>query len=105
MVSVTEDAFVSKGPNRPHFQLDKRMSMIRALAIVDSVISAKTAVEAINRIKPNIYVKGKEYVGKLAEQKLVESYGGKVVFTEGPVLSSTDLIAKYGLEIPRLSDW
>lgn len=105
IVSVTEDEFVNKGPHRPAFPLAQRMAMIRALAIVDNVISSKSAEHAISQVKPHVYVKGIEYRGKLPEEKLVNSYGGKVIFTEGPVFSSTRLLARKDFKIPSLSDW
>ena len=105
VVSVTEDAYVNKGPDRPMFNVEQRMAMLRVWAIIDSVISSKSAEEAINKIKPHVYVKGKEYARKLPEKKLVESYGGRVVFTDGPINSSTDLIARAGGSIPSYRDW
>src|SRR5688572_16308987 len=105
VVSVTEDAYVNKGPNRPWFTVEQRMAMLRVWAIVDNVISSKSAEEAINKIKPHVYVKGKEYEGNLGEQKLVESYGGRVVFTQGPIHSSSELLARSGGAIPSHRDW
>lgn len=98
IVSVTEDEHVNKGPGRPVFKLHQRVAMIRALAIVDDVISTKTSEEAIRHIKPHIYVKGLEYKGHLPEQKLVEAFGGKVHFTydiEGSAIKSGNLLRYY----------
>lgn len=105
VVSVTEDAYVNKGPDRPWFNVEQRMAMLRVWAIIDNVISSKSAEEAINKIKPHVYVKGKEYEGKLGEESLVKSYGGRVVFTEGPVYSSTELLARDRQSIPSYRDW
>ncbi len=102
IVSVTEDEYVNKGPNRPAFPLSKRMAVLRALAIVDNVIPSKNPFEAISKVKPNIYVKGKEYRGKLPEQDLVETYGGRVVFSDEEVFSSTLLLARGDLDLPCL---
>ena len=105
VVSVTEDAWVDKGPGRPVFPLEQRMEMLRALAIVDSVIATTTPEEAINKIRPNTYTKGVEYAGILREQGLVESYGGQVVFIDRPKYSSSELLARSGKSIPSYRDW
>ncbi len=105
IVAVTVDEFVNKGPHRPIFKLHERMAMIRALAIVDDVRPSRGAEEAIRAIQPHVYVKGKEYEGSLPEQPLVESLGGRVVFTEdGPTYSSTELISGGYLRLPRPRD-
>lgn len=105
IVSVTEDAFVNKGPDRPVFPLAQRMEVLRALAIVDNVIPTKSPEEAISKVKPHVYAKGAEYAGNLREQSLVETYGGEVVFIDKPKYSSTALIARKDLDLPRLGGW
>ena len=92
IVSVTADHKVNKGPGRPIFGEQQRAEMVRSLRCVDSVVIVEHAVEAIQLLKPDIYVKGAEYEGRLPEKSLVESYGGRVVFTKTPIYSSTKLI-------------
>lgn len=92
IVAVTVDEWVNKGPGRPAFKLHERMAMVKALAIVDEVIPSVSGVEAVYKVKPDVYVKGKEYEGKLQEQALVEFYGGRVVFTDTPTYSSTAIL-------------
>ena len=99
IVAVTEDMFVEKGPGRPAFPLHERMAVIRALAIVDEVIQVPNGAEAVKRVKPDVYVKGREYEGELPEQALVEFYGGKVVFTDTPTYSSTAILNGQHLEL------
>lgn len=98
IVSVTADRFVNKGPDRPVFPLEKRMAILRALRVVNQVIpsESQTPDYVIQRVKPNIYVKGEEYRGRLPEQGLVERLGGTVVFSAGIVHSSTALVGKLG---------
>ena len=102
IVTVTADEAVNKGPGRPLFKVHQRMAIIRALAIVDDVRPHTHIEEAIAQIRPAIYTKGREYEGRLPEQKLVESYGGRVVFTDDEVYSSTQLIAGGYLQIPSV---
>ena len=63
VVSVTADRFVNKGPGRPAFSEKLRMEMLSSLNCVDYVIlnEKEDAISLIEKIKPNIYVKGKEY--------------------------------------------
>jgi rfaE bifunctional protein nucleotidyltransferase chain/domain len=91
-VAVTADSQVNKGPGRPIFNQFERAAVLRNLRCVDNVIIVASGAEAIEMIEPDIFVKGKEYEGKLPEQRLVESYGGKVFFTDGDTYSSTQLV-------------
>jgi rfaE bifunctional protein nucleotidyltransferase chain/domain len=92
VVSVTSDSHVNKGPLRPLFPQSTRREMVAALRCVDRAIISDSAEQAIRNIKPDVYVKGSEYQGKLPEQDLVESLGGRVVFTNTPVYSSTKIM-------------
>lgn len=93
VVSVTSDANVNKGPGRPIFTAAQRMEILLSLAMVNVVIESESAEDAIRQVRPDVYVKGKEYEGRLPEQGLVEELGGRVVFTDEPVYSSTALCA------------
>lgn len=94
VVAVTADEFVNKGPGRPVFKESRRAEMLMALRCVDEVIISREAIpyEVIRAVKPDIYAKGKEYDGRLPEQSLVEELGGRVVFTDTEVYSSTALL-------------
>ncbi len=63
LVSVTEDKFVNKGPNRPAFSTSERVRMLNSIKYIDQVIVSKnfSAVKIINQLKPDIYFKGKDY--------------------------------------------
>lgn len=103
LVGVASDSHVQKGPGRPLFNATERAAVLRALRIVDDVAIVEDVFEAIRTIKPDVYVKGQEYAGKLKEQELVESLGGRVYFTQGPVYSSTKLITGGYLKLPRVA--
>ncbi len=94
MVSVTRDKYVNKGPNRPAFDEKDRASVIAALGIVDRVILVKSSREALEKIRPDIFVKGREYQGKILEedQTYCASQGIEIVFTDEPVHSSTKIL-------------
>ncbi len=104
IVTVTRDEHVNRGPGRPIFTHGLRAESIAAIASVDYVAVNEwpTAVETIKRLKPDFYVKGKEYeakeedvTGKIyAEEAAIKSVGGKLAFTDEATFSSTSLINK-----------
>ena len=63
VVSITDDVFVNKGPDRPIFSSLIRAKTILNLEAVDFVIISKfpNALGILSQIKPHIYVKDKEY--------------------------------------------
>lgn len=96
IVTVTADAFVNKGPDRPVFKDTQRTEMIAALECVDYVAinNMPDSAEAILLLKPDIYVKGVDYIGtpKNAEQEAVEKIGAQIAYTKTQKFSSTDFI-------------
>lgn len=100
LVSVSSDAHVNKGVARPLIPDDLRASSLAALECVDWVYvdSHPTATDLLETIRPDVYVKGKEYESNcdprfLAERDTVQRHGGRVVFSSGDVVySSTALI-------------
>ena len=110
MVTITADNFVNKGPSRPYFQHELRAEMVGALNYVDAVAinHAASAVNVIEAIKPDVYVKGPDYkdsnsdiTGKIVEeQQAVEAHGGRIHFTDDITFSSSTLINRY-LETPN----
>lgn len=102
VVTITSDQYVSKGPGRPVFSHDLRAEALASLEDVDlvAVIEDGTAFPAISSIKPDLYVKGQEYFNEnedptgniRREREIVESFGGKLVYTNDIVFSSSELI-------------
>ena len=108
IVSITSDRFVrkSKGPKKPIFNQDERFKILSSLKIVDEVIisDCETAEDSIKKIKPKFYFKGKDYKKSLDknlnfERKLIASLGGKVIFTNTPLNSSSEIINKKFFDI------
>lgn len=115
VVTVTPDRFVNKGPNRPVFAEALRAEALAALDCVDFVAinDAPDAVSAIERIKPDVYVKGQDYqnpegdvTGKIArEREAAEAHGGKLVFTDEVTYSSSELINRhFNVHEPEVKD-
>ena len=100
LVTISGDSMVDKGTGRPLIPQELRAESLAALDCVDwvAVNSEPTAADLLHIIRPDIYVKGREYEHnrdpRFQEEKhVVEGYGGRVVFSSGDVVfSSTALI-------------
>ncbi len=105
VVTLTGDSDISKGAERPYIPQELRAENLAALMFVDYVCitSSPTAVTVLAQVKPDVYVKGREYERSgdprfLAEKAVVEEYGGRIIFSSGEIVfSSTELIER----IPR----
>jgi rfaE bifunctional protein kinase chain/domain/rfaE bifunctional protein nucleotidyltransferase chain/domain len=103
VVSVSADSVVQKGFARPFVPEKLRAENLAALEVVDYVTidDGEWAGPILEALKPNIYVKGKEfqdvYDGRFGrERQLVEAYGGTVKFSSGEVVySSTKIIEDF----------
>jgi len=101
LVSITGDSLINKGTGRPLIPQELRAENLAALDCVDwvHVEPRPTALELLNEVQPDVYVKGREYEFNndprfKAEQDAVVRHGGRVVFSSGDVVfSSTALIA------------
>ena len=101
VVGVNSDASVKmlgKGDDRPSNIEADRQALLAALESVDMAVlfTEQTPVNLIEKIRPDIYVKGGDYeIDTLAETHLVKSWGGKAVAI--PFLyerSTTSLLGK-----------
>ncbi len=103
VVSVSADAVVQKGRNRPFVPESLRAEGLAALEVVDyvTVDDGEWAGPILELLRPDVYVKGKEFEdvhdGRFGrERRLVESFGGRVVFSSGDVVySSTHIIDQH----------
>ena len=101
LVSITGDSGVGKGAGRPLIPEELRAENLAALDFVDWVYveHRPTAEALLDEVRPDVYVKGREYELNndprfRAERETVERRGGRVVFSSGDVVfSSTALIA------------
>ena len=100
VVTITADRYIKKGPGRPVFNESQRAEMLRELRCVDDVqiIHAPDAVTALEAIKPDIYVKGREYEGRLPELDFCKTLGIRVIFSDQVVYSSTKLVSEIKCE-------
>jgi len=101
VVALNTDASakrLGKGPDRP---LNNEMDRAHVIAALESAslvttFDEDTPLEIIDELRPDVLVKGGDYdMSKLAEAKLVESYGGKALalsFVDG--YSTTALVKR-----------
>ena len=101
VVALNTDASakrLGKGPDRP---LNNEMDRAHVIAALESVslvtmFDEDTPLEIIGELRPDVLVKGGDYdMSKLAEAKLVESYGGRALalsFVDG--YSTTALVKR-----------
>jgi len=104
IVSVTQDKYVLKGPGRPAFNEKQRMEALSNLISIDYVILSeeKSAVQVINKIKPNFYFKGPDYKNSqdditqkiVREKKALIKNNGKFYITKSKKFSSSSLLNK-----------
>lgn len=108
VVTITGDAEVGKGDDRPFIPQELRAENLAALTLVDYVCISPdpTAVGVLELIRPDVYVKGREYERStdprfIAEREVVERYGGRVIFSSGEIVfSSSSLIRR----MPRTNE-
>ena len=105
VVTLTEDKYIRKGPGRPVYNERLRAETIASIACVDHVATSPwpTAVETLEMLQPDLYVKGQDYRNRQAdvtgaisrEEETVIRLGGKLVFTDEVQFSSTKLLNRH----------
>jgi rfaE bifunctional protein nucleotidyltransferase chain/domain len=101
LVTITGDKAWTKRQGAPLIPEELRAENLAELDCVDWVYIEQrpTALELLDAVQPDVYVKGKEYEHNndprfAAERSCVERHGGRVVFSSGDVVfSSTALIS------------
>jgi D-beta-D-heptose 7-phosphate kinase/D-beta-D-heptose 1-phosphate adenosyltransferase len=84
IVAINDDASVArlKGPSRPIYPASERAEILLALRWVDAVtiFSEDTPLVTIERVRPDVLVKGAEYgSGEIVGEEFVTALGGRVV--------------------------
>jgi cytidyltransferase-like protein len=94
VVAVTRNAYVNKGPHRPNWDEMHRVALVGALRCVDEAILVDGAIEAFERVKPDIFVKGRDYVGKIEKRHVdyCAAHGIEIAFTDTQLFSATKVI-------------
>lgn len=97
IVSVTADESVrrEKGESRPLLNARQRLKMVTALRCVDWGFIAPNALAALKAIKPDVFVKGRDYTMESldpADREFCQLNNIAVEFTNTPKWSATHLI-------------
>lgn len=83
IVAVNSDQSVRtlKGPTRPILAEQERVTILSALEAVDYIVifDEPDPGELIEKISPEILIKGADWTGNVVGQEWVEAHGGKVV--------------------------
>src|SRR6266700_914463 len=105
VVTITPDRFVNKGPHRPAFPERLRAEALASLACVDfvGINEWPTAVETIQRLRPDFYVKGvvreggkRDHTNAIQqEENAVQAAGGQLVLTDEETFSASTLINRF----------
>jgi rfaE bifunctional protein nucleotidyltransferase chain/domain len=98
-VALTSDSQLTseKGAGRPVFTAQQRKEMLEALRCVSQVVVVDSTIEALYAIWPQVFVKGAEYRGRIkaVDEMFCKLHDVAIVHTDGPVYSSTKLLAHY----------
>lgn len=101
VVAINSDASIrrlGKGPDRPLFHQTHRATMLAALEAVDyvTIFEDVTPVRLIERLRPDILVKGGTYTAEqIIGREIVEAYGGTVRALDVlPGLSTTTIVER-----------
>src|SRR5574338_1536304 len=109
IASLTADQHIMKGSLRPYVPEDLRAFNLAALEMVDYVVIDRDAEPLRNLalIQPDYFAKGYEYMNgglnpKTREEiKVLETYGGEVIFTPGDIVYSSSSLLD--LEAPSIA--
>lgn len=84
IVSVTRNAFVNKGPKRPLYDELERLSIIEALRCVHKALLTDSSLQALEIVRPAVFVKGREYCGAIlpVDENFCKTHGIEIRFTD-----------------------
>jgi rfaE bifunctional protein kinase chain/domain/rfaE bifunctional protein nucleotidyltransferase chain/domain len=115
VVSITSDQHITKANFRPYVPEALRAMNLASLEMVDYVIidTEPKPLRNLKQIQPDFYAKGYEYANGSIDPRtreeidVLESYGGRPIFTPGDVIYSSSAIIdrtppKLGAEKLRL---
>jgi len=105
IVTVTQDRFVNKGPERPWFSAEDRARAIAAIKFVSAVAINpwSNATETLTSLRPDLFVKGSDYSQATAsaafqdERAAAEKLGIGVRLTVSKKISATELLRRMAL--------
>lgn len=97
IVALTLDEFIKdKGPDRPIYPWAWRAAILRELRCVDEVVPSVSGVQAIREIRPQVFVKGIDYLMGLPDEcvRACLEVGAEIRFTRSVKFSTTQIIQR-----------
>lgn len=109
ITSLTSDEHIKKANFRPYIPEDLRAINLAALEMVDYVIIDRepTPLKNLSLIQPDYFAKGYEYASSGVDPKtqeeirVLESYGGEIIFTPGDIVYSSSALIE--LDPPQIA--
>lgn len=94
IVTVVADRHVLKGPGRPIFPQELRCEVLSALTLIDylSVVDSGSATSVIQKLRPDVYVRGSDEKQSRQEEEVAGWVGARTVTTGDIAFSSSQLI-------------
>ncbi len=100
IASMTADRHINKGEHRPHVPQDLRALNLAAFEVVDYVVIDPNdkPLDNLSVIQPDFFAKGYEYTSEglhpntAEEARVVEAYGGQLIFTPGDIVYSSSAL-------------
>ena len=97
VVGLTMDKVAEREKRRPVISEHERMEMLLALSCVSNVMLVESGVEALQRLKPQIFCKGHDYKLKgllPAEVNYCKVHGIDIRFTKPNPQTTTSIIER-----------
>ncbi len=93
IVAIMKDGYVQQGKHRPMFSQDERMTVLRAIAIVDDVILVEHPIDALAELKPAIWCIGVEYKNRVSAEDATYCRANNIelAYTNEKTYSSTKI--------------
>lgn len=96
VVALTSDAAMDRerGPGRRMFDQEMRKLALEELRFVKWVQVVDSSLQALQLVKPAIFVKGLDYVGRIApaDAAFCKERGIEIAFTRTPKFSATAVV-------------
>lgn len=104
IVGVESDSLAGKNAFVPE---DLRLEGVRSCAVVDEAFLVDSSiVDAIQRLKPAVVVKGREHESGLNPEKgVLATYGGKLLFNSGEVTFTSRELIRREFSLPARQSW
>lgn len=96
VVALTSDKSVGKekGEGRPLFRQEQRAELLGSLRHVDSVVIVDNVMQALKTVRPNVFVKGRDYSEETIDPQIstwCKRHRVAIAFTASKKWSATEI--------------